>query len=124
MIEELNIGNKDIDFDLAAFEVGFKNRYTKAKVSRDLPSYKIRYENAKKLAAELKIEDGTRYDCIVAGNFIFGDFIEAFVTHNNSKCARLTISTLSMDQNNVDSLKNLIDGQYVDELNLIISDYF
>jgi hypothetical protein len=36
----------------------------------------------------------------------------------------MTISTLSMSQDNIDSLENLIRGNYVDKLNLIISAYF
>ena len=36
----------------------------------------------------------------------------------------MTISTLSMNQNNVDSLANLLQGDYVQNLNLIVSDYF
>lgn len=37
---------------------------------------------------------------------------------------KLTISTLSLNQNNVDSLHNLITHGYIDELNLIVSAYF
>ena len=36
----------------------------------------------------------------------------------------LTISTLSLSQNNVDSLYNLLDGGFVEQLNLIVSDHF
>jgi len=126
MIEELNIDIDfpDFDFDIAISENGFDNRYIQSKIAKDLPNSKLKYSNALKLAEQLKITPGMRYDCIVAGNFIFGDFIEAFITSNNAKCLRLTISTLSLDQNNVDSLVNLIEGEYVDELNLILSDYF
>lgn len=36
----------------------------------------------------------------------------------------MTISTLSLSQNNVDSLANLMNASYIDELNLIVSVYF
>ena len=126
MIEELNIDINipDMDLDISIADNGFDNRYIKSKVAKDIPAHKLKYRNAIKLANNIKIEEGIRYDCIVAGNFIFGDFIEAFITHNNAKCLQLTISTLSLDQNNVDSLVNLMKGNYVDHLNLIISDYF
>lgn len=120
----IDLGSLDIEFDTPMLDKGFKNRYTKSKISRNLPSYKIRYSNAQILAKEIKLNDEIRYDCIVAGNFIFGDFIEAFITHNNAKCKQLTISTLSLDQNNVDSLANLLKGNFVDEMNIIVSDYF
>ena len=126
MIEELNfdLDIPDMDFDISISDNGFDNRYIKSKVAKDIPAHKLKYRNAIKLANNIKIEEGIRYDCIVAGNFIFGDFIEAFITSNNAKCLQLTISTLSLDQNNVDSLVNLMKGNYVDQLNLIISDYF
>lgn len=126
MIEELNIDINipDMDLDISIADNGFDNRYIKSKVAKDIPAHRLKYRNAIKLAKNIKIEEGIRYDCIVAGNFIFGDFIEAFITHNNAKCLQLTISTLSLDQNNVDSLVNLMTGNYVDNLNLIISDYF
>lgn len=114
----------DLDFDVPVLDKGFKNRYKKSKIAKDLPAHRIKYSNARKLAEEIKLENGMRYDCIVSGNFIFGDFIEAFITHNNAKCKQMTVSTLSLDQNNVDSFANLLNNGYVDELNLILSDYF
>lgn len=111
----------DLDFD---FGNGFNNRYQKNKEVKELPQGLVKYSNAKKLAKEIKFENKSRYNCIVAGNFIFGDFIEAFLVENQCKCKEVTISTLSMDQNNVDSLHNLIVGGFIDKLNLIVSDYF
>lgn len=84
----------------------------------------VMYDNACRLAEDLPWEKGIRYDVIVSGNFIFGDFIEAFIVKNNAKVPRMTISTLSLSQDNVDSLVNLIVGGYVEELNLIVSAYF
>ena len=84
----------------------------------------VMYDNACRLADDLPWEKGIRYDVIVSGNFIFGDFIEAFIVKNNAKVPRMTISTLSLSQDNVDSLVNLIVGGYVEELNLIVSAYF
>lgn len=126
MIEELNfdLDIPDMDFDISISDNGFDNRYVKSKVAKEIPATKLKYSNALKLAEKIKLDKGIRYDVVVAGNFIFGDFIEAFITTNNAKCLQLTISTLSLDQNNVDSLVNLMKGDYVDQLNLIISDYF
>lgn len=84
----------------------------------------VMYDNACRLADDLPWEKRIRYDVIVSGNFIFGDFIEAFIVKNNAKVPRMTISTLSLSQDNVDSLVNLIVGGYVEELNLIVSAYF
>lgn len=89
-----------------------------------LKKSQVMYERAYELAEALPWEKGIRYDVVVSGNFIFGDFIEAFIKKNNAKVPRMTISTLSLSQDNVDSLVNLIVGGYVDELNLIVSAYF
>lgn len=121
---DLNINIPEINIDLDLGLSSFNNRYQKAKVIQSLPEGMIKYTNAKKLASKINLEKNPRYNCIVAGNFIFGDFIEAFIVENNCKCLNVTISTLSMDQNNVDSLHNLIEGEFIEELNLVVSDYF
>jgi len=111
------------DFKLNIFEE-FTSRYVKPPVSNDIDEKLLKYSDAKKLADQLILKKNERFFCIVNGSFIFGDFIEAFVVKNNYHIKSMTISTLSMSENNVDSLANLINGNYVDELNLIVSDYF
>lgn len=111
----------DNNFD---FEANFETRYMKPVKTRDLSEAQIKFEKAEQLAKSLQITKNSRQFCIVSGAFIFGDFIEAFITHNNFHIKRMLISTLSMYQENVDSLKNLYLGDYVDELEIIISTYF
>lgn len=124
-----DIGNFDLpDVDTSLFDVlsdgeGEETRYIKPKVYTHKPDF-VMYDNAVKLARDIEITEGNRYDVIVNGSFIFGDFLEAFIVRNNAKCKKLTISTLSMNQNNIDSLHNLITHGYIDELNLIVSAYF
>lgn len=123
-----DFGNIEIpDLDLSLFDVlndGYdeETRYTKPKVY-DLKSDYVLYDNAVKLAQELRLGFGERADVFVSGNFIFGDFIEAYIVGNNAKCRKMTISTLSLSQNNVDSLYNLLANGYIDELNLVVSVY-
>lgn len=127
-----DFGNLDIpDVDLGNFDFmpgGSSDelepcRYTKPRLT-PVRSDQVLYKNAVDLARDLKLDFGQRIDCIVNGSFIFGDFIEAFVTTHNVKCKKMTISTLSFSQENIDSLKNLLDGNFVDELNIITSVYF
>lgn len=82
------------------------------------------YDNALRLAREMKITTGLRIDAFVSGNFIFGDFIEAFLTTHNARAKEMTISTLSLNQNNIDSLALLMQGNYIGKLNLVVSVYF
>lgn len=84
----------------------------------------IMYEHAVELAESIDVSEGSRYDAVVSGNFIFGDFIEAFMIRNNCKAVRMDITTLSLGQENIDSLHILLDKGYIDNLNLIVSAYF
>ncbi len=84
----------------------------------------VRYERAEELADAVQIEKGARWDALVSGHFIFGDFLEAFLVRNNAICPRVTISMLSLSQNNVDSLFTLMDKGYIQNLDMILSHYF
>lgn len=123
---------KELEFefneDFADFEIDldtdFETRYLKPPKTKELSEKRLKYSDAKKLAKKVKIDTDTRYFVIVNGSFFFGDFIEALIVEKNWHVKKMTISTLSMCQNNIDSLSNLLKGDYVDELNVIISDYF
>lgn len=91
----------------------------------EIDPLRVKYDNAKKLADEIgPIPFGFKMFAVLDGKFIFGDFIEALIVQNDWLVDDLTISTLSMSQDNVDSLKNLLDGDYVQSLNLIVSHYY
>ena len=100
------------------------SRYIKPPKCKDIPERRLKYRNAEQLARDIKPEKGMRVFVMLDGSFIAGDFIEAFCVEHNLHIKQMTISTLSLSQNNVDSLKNLLGGGYVDELNMIVSDYF
>lgn len=124
-----DIGNfelPDLDLNLVDFlpaDETEETRYTLPKVV-PMKEYFVLYDNAQKMARELRLGFGERFDAFVSGSFIFGDFIEAYLTTQNACAKKMTISTLSMSQNNVDSLHTLMDKGYIEELNLIISVYF
>lgn len=123
MDELLKFGVKMSDF-LGETEDDFKTRYIKPPKCREVPDHRLKYSLAEDLAKNILPERGCRYFVILDGKFIAGDFIEAFVTEHDIHVRKMTISTLSMSENNVDSLANLINGGFVDELNLIVSDFF
>lgn len=111
-------------FRVDADEYDYDTKYLRPKRRRVKANDYVCYDNAKKLARNLKLDRGGRFDAIVGGNFIFGDFIEAYITAYNVKCTEMSICTLSMSQDNVDSLANLINAGYIDKLSLFISVYF
>jgi hypothetical protein len=129
-ISEFKIGFKDklnLKFDLSfnnSFLKQYGNRYINPKPHKEIPESKLYFEHALKLAKAITIEKNQRAHFILSGNFIFGDFIEAFFVEKNIKTKKLIISTLSMSQNNIDSLGNLFAGNYIESLDLVISDYF
>lgn len=116
-----NFNQDDFDIILEDINPGLSQRVLKPRLCR---TKQVSYNNAKKLANDIDFNKSSRYFVFVSGNFIFGDFIEAFIIKNNINVLQLNISTLSLSQNNVDSLKNLMEAGYVQELNIIVSDYF
>jgi hypothetical protein len=129
-LNDFDFGNIELpEFDPAIFDLvdeetpQEESRYTKPKIYPVKQSF-VCYENAEKLARELTVNKGERADVFVSGSFVFGDFIEAYIVQRNAKVRRMTITTLSLSQENVDSLHNLLAKNYVDELNLIVSAYF
>ncbi len=94
-------------------------------VCHPVPRRTVKYEKAVTLAHDLGLlSKGDRVDAIISGKFIMGDFIEAYMVEHNIHTKRLLISTLSYNENNVDSLLNLLDGGYVDTLDIVVSPYF
>lgn len=102
-----------------------QSRFIEPHDCEEIDEFRVKYDNAEKLAADIgQLNSGFRAFCIIDGKFIFGDFIEALIVKNNWLCEEVTISTLSMSQDNIDSLANLVNGGYLKQLNLIVSHYY
>lgn len=119
----INLENFNVDFK-AKINNNFNTRYIKPKWSPDLTPSQLKYRNAEMLASDIVLHENSRYFAIIDGSFIFGDFIEALVVNNNLLVEQMLISTLSMSEDNIDSLANLLNGGFVQDLSLIVSDYF
>jgi hypothetical protein len=112
---DFDFGNIELpEFDPAIFDLADEseqpqeeNRYTKPRIYPAKPNF-ICYDNADKLARELTVNKQERADVFISGNFIFGDFLEAYIVQRNAKCRKMTVTTLSLSQDNVDSLHNLL----------------
>lgn len=102
-----------------------QSRFIEPHGCEEIDESRLKYSNAEKLADDIgELPINYRAFVILDGKFIFGDFLEALIVKNNWKCEELTISTLSMSQENVDSLANLINGDYLKQLNLIVSHFY
>ncbi|GAB3303576.1 hypothetical protein [Hymenobacter tenuis] len=92
-------------------------------VAEEWPEQLLSYTHAEKLAKDIDLPPGGRAYAFVNGSFIFGDLIEALIVEKNYHVKRLLVTALSIKSENVDSLRNLLAGDYVDALGLLISDY-
>jgi len=110
------------DFDLSGDLMPQETRYIKPKFSTQ-PVF-VDYANAKTLAKKVQLYPGEQVHGIVKGDFIFGDFIEALLVEKQVTCTYMHLSTLSMSQNNIDSLAGLMNDGYIDNLVLVLSNYF
>lgn len=126
-----DIGLEGVDLDLGAFDLGdalgaVETRYVKPPLYVGKRRVPAMYDRAVELVRETAaaILAGERVDAVLSGNFIFGDFFEAFAVETNAFIDDLTLSTLSVSQENVDSLHNLLAGDYLGALNVVVSDYW
>jgi len=100
------------------------SRYFAPPKQKEIPERLLKYRFAEELAIAVKPEKGMRVFVVLDGSFVAGDFFEAWIVRHNLHIKKMTVSTLSMSENNVDSLANVLNAGYVDELDLIVSDYF
>ena len=82
------------------------------------------FENAMELAKAMRLYEGFRAFCLLSGNFIFGDFLEAMTTLDKWRIERLTIHTLTMSQDSIESLENVLIMDEPSQLHIIMSDYW
>lgn len=120
-------GLGDLDFSLDGFDVlgepdGITTR-TMSKPKYRIPQ-KVTYEHAREFARDIAFERGMSCFAIVSGNFIFGDFVEALVDMGKIDVRSMTIQTLSMSEENIDSLVNIIETCDVERVTVVLSDYW
>jgi len=99
---------------------GVKTRIVKPKLKSPVP---VHYRHAQEMATKTPLEKGTGMYAFVSGNFIFGDYLEALF-EQGIRVDELYICTLSLSEDNVDSLKNILLTRRCKKLNLIVSHYF
>ena len=82
----------------------------------------VAFENACDMAKAIDLTED--YFALVSGKFVFGDLLEALCLKKALKPVRLYVSTLGLSPDNVDSLVNIVDYLYMEEINLIVSSYY
>lgn len=108
-------------FSLTDDDDGVKTRYMQPRLRTPET---VNFKNAQEMAKATKLEKGASLYGFVSGNFIFGDYLEALIVDSGMRVDELTVCTLSLSEDNVDSLKNILLSRRVKQLNLIVSHYF
>lgn len=124
----------ELDFDLDDFDLtlgeesedegGFKTRIMRPKMNVKNVSHKVVYRNAEKLAEKIDLTEGARTFAWVSGDFIFGDLLEALVMKKHISPKKIYICSLGMSQDNIDSLRNIIEWTDLEQLTILLSGYF
>lgn len=124
-------GASDLDFSLSDVTHGGESdglattRYDRPRIYDNVLG-EVAYEHACDFVDGLDLHDGYRAFAFVSGNFVFGDVLEAMVDQHKIAPRSMTIQTLSMSEENIDSLANvvdLMDGR-LERLRIILSVYF
>lgn len=84
----------------------------------------VAYEHALDMALEMVIDNQTETFAFVSGNFVFGDLLEALVDERKLGIRKLGIHTLSLNEDNIDSIRNVLEMTPVEELDVILSNYW
>lgn len=82
------------------------------------------YEHAQDFARALTIDSETETFAYVAGGFVFGDFLEACVEQRKFSVRRLGMQMLSLNDENIDSLRNVVEMCGTERLDLCLSGYW
>ena len=115
-IESLDGFNPDIlDND------GVETRIMQPRIKTPVP---ISFKFARRMAEAIQLTQGAHYYGIVSGQFIFGDLLEAIIVDGQNHIKSLDIATLSVSQDNIDSLRTIMDSGFCLRLSLIVSHYF
>ena len=109
-------------FDDDLFKHRAKNQFIKIK--HEIKEKKVFYKKAYDLAYNMNIKKDESIYCIVTGDFVFGDFIGAFIQENNLDVKELTIISLSGGKAIYEMFDALIDKKWVNKLNLLLSGYY
>ena len=135
-IVDIDLGiDLDLDFDVNDFDV-VDDRRPRGKRQKDVRilrprlskrdiTQKVAFENAEAFARQIDLTPGARMFAWVSGNFIFGDIVEALITARQVGIKRLYLCSLSISQENIDSLKNvmLMMGDELERVVLVFSGY-
>lgn len=117
----------DLDFTVDDFDLlddPEDKRILKPKMAKSAVYTSVDYTYARQMAEGVDLSPGSKTTVIVPGNFIFGDLLESLIIDRGIDADEMTISTLSISEDNIDSLKNIMLLRPDMRLTLILSGFF
>ena len=105
--------------------IELETRYIRQPLRNKLCAEQVKYENAGRLARDIGIlHPGERVDALIAGSFIMGDFIMAYLVENKLRADYMLVSTLSLSERNILAFAKLFEHGYIGQLDMMLSTYF
>lgn len=105
--------------------IELETRYIRQPLRNKLRADQVKYANAGRLARDIGIlREGERVDALIAGSFIMGDFIMAYLVENKLRADYMLVSTLSLSERNILSFAKLFEHGYLRQLDMMLSTYF
>lgn len=133
-LPDFGLMGAELDFDLSDFDIigeadprekpEPQGRILKPRIDKREILKKVKYENAELFATQVDLRPGARTFAWVSGSFVFGDIIEALMFKRGIDPAELYVCTLSLSQDNVDSLYNCLMFGNIRRFTLLISAYY
>lgn len=118
---DLNIDDfSDISFDLGDT---INSRYIKPPKTNKSEKF-VKLKKATEFVDTFDLEKDCRIHAIVDGQFVFMDLLLEIVIKQKLAIKKLSISTLSLSFDNIETLQALLESGYVDQLDIVVSDYF
>ena len=117
----------EFEFDLSGFDFIDELEPTQTTIYSRPVIHKpqtVCYEYAEDFANDLDLSNEREIFAFVSGNFVFGDFVEALVALGKLSVKRMGIHTLSLNDENIDSIRNILEWQPVNQLDIVLSDYW
>lgn len=120
----------ELDFDLDDFAPSIMEdkrptRIMKPRIDLQAIRHHVAFTNAEEFVQKIDLSPGARTFAWLNGNFVFGDILEALIMERNVLPKNIYLSTLSISQENIDSLHNIITHTPgFEHLYMLVSGYF
>lgn len=127
-IFSIDLGDLDFDLDdfsLDASEPDEKTRFIQPRIDLSILTQTVHFDHARELARIIDLSGKSRTFAWVSGAFIFGDILEAIWREKNIAIKNISIASLSISDENIDSWAGILaNDPGIERFDLVCSAYF